>query len=420
MRLNFLKCSTIVMLFFAAVSTCRGDEPDAAAESPATDPPTSAVAEIGESQLKQWVAQLASDQYRLRELSTTRLLLAGSAAVPALEAGLQDGDLETTSRILSVLRKLSVAFDPQRQTRDLAWESLERIGAAGASSAATRAQLAMDEVRDDRKQRAMEVLTGAGIFIGFGEYHLASSVVSNNYHMRIPKDWAGNVAALSWLKWLHGVETVILSGDKITADVVKHVANIPDLRNLVIRDTTITVDDLQGLTELSRLDHFQLVNVSAGDELIDTLAELPLRRGLTLFGTDISFEGSERLKTLFPNLDVQCRGGFLGVRCSPLNPNCEVGTVEPNTAAAEAGVRSGDVITKFGEFDVKSFADLQAAIAKHTAAEKPIPMLVNRIVEEQVEVELPKQDGQPTPKLIRTIRRQKTIPLTVKLKRQFP
>ncbi|QDS89674.1 hypothetical protein EC9_38740 [Rosistilla ulvae] len=417
MRLNLFKCSTLVILLVVAVSVCRGDEADTSPVAPAEQ--ASATANT-DAPMHRWVSQLSSPQYRLRELATTRLLLAGSAAVPALEAGLRDGDLETTSRILSVLRKMSVAFDPQQQTRDLAWESLERVGAAGASSAATRAQLAMDEVRDDRKERAMEVLTGSGIFIGFGEYHLASSVVSNNYHMRIPKDWSGNVATLSWLTWLHGVETVILSGDKITAEVVDHVATIPDMKNLVIRDTTISVDDIKGLIDLTRLDHFQLVNVSAGDEFIDTLAQLPLRRGLTLFGTDITLEGYERLKSSFPNLEIQCRGGFLGVRCSPLNPNCEVGTVEPNTAAAEAGVRSGDVITKFGEFDVKSFADLQAAIAKQTAAEKPIPMQINRIVEEQVEVELPNEEGEPTPKLIRTIRRQKTFTLTVKLKRQFP
>lgn len=400
MRLIFTKCSTFLLWIVVSVSIGHGEEP--------------------KNQLAQWVSQLSSSEYRQRELATTRLMLAGTDAVPALERGLQDGDLETTSRILSVLQKLSVAFDPQQQPHDLAWDALQRIGASGASSASTRATLAMDEVRNDRRDRALEVLTGSGIFIGFGEYHLASSVVSNNYHMRIPQDWQGKVEALSWLTWLHGVETVILSGDQITAKVVEHVANIPDLKNLVIRDTTVAAKDLESLAGLTRLDHFQLVNVPSGDELIDTLSQLPLRRGLTLFGTDITLAGYQRLKESFPNLEIQCRGGFLGVRCSPLNPNCEVGTVEPDTAADEAGVLSGDVIIKFGEFDVKSFADLQAAIAKQTAAEKPIPMLVNRIVEEQVEVELPKPEGQPTPKLLRTIRRLKTVPLTVRLKRQFP
>ncbi|QDV13624.1 hypothetical protein CA51_35150 [Rosistilla oblonga] len=418
MRLKLYTCSTLLFSIVAAVSVCRGDEADSATVDPAESSQPAADKDAAE-QMQRWVSQLSSPQYRLRELATTRLRLAGLAAVPALEAGLQDGDLETTSQILSVLRQLSLQFDPQHQDRDLAWESLQRVATAGASSAATRAQLAMDEVRDDRKRRAVEVLTAAGVFIGFGEFHLASSV-RNGYHMRIPKDWQGNVAAFSWLKWLHGVETVILSGDKITADVVRQVASVPDLKNLDIRDTTVDVEDLQGLTDLKRLDLFQLVNVPAGDELIDTLAQLPLRRELILFGTDISLEGSERLKTLFPNLNIQCRGGFLGVRCSPLNPNCEVGTVEPNTAAAEAGVQSGDVIIKFGQYDVKSFADLQSAIAKHTAAEKSIPMQINRIVEEQVEVELPQEEGEPTPKLIRTIRRQKTFTLTVKLKRQFP
>lgn len=373
---------------------------------------------ISADQLTTWVGQLSSGEYRQRELATLRLLAAGDQAVAALEAGLENGNLETTSSILALLRRLSVAFDPQASEVDIAGETLQRIATQGSSSAAVRANLALQEVRADRKGKAYEVLTAAGVFIGFGEYHLASSIVRNDYHLRIAKDWAGQADALYWFRWLHGVETVILAGDSIDADAVREAANIPDMKNLVIRDTKVTADQIRPLIDIHRLDHFQLVNVPAGDELIDVISKLPLRRNLTLFGTDITADGAERLKKSFPTLEIQCRGGFLGVRCSPLRPTCEVSTVEPGSAAMEAGVDPGDVIIKFGEYDVETFADLQDAISKHTAANKPIPLKVRRIVRE-VPDNIDSPDdlfGTPQP----YIDRPKVLTLTVKLKRQFP
>ncbi|MEZ6086683.1 MAG: PDZ domain-containing protein [Pirellulaceae bacterium] len=374
-----------------------------------------------EAKFEKWVSQLGSTDYRTREWASQRLLHAGVPAVEALEVGLSQGSLETTSRIISILQKLSTQFDPRQSDTDVAGESLARIETSGASSAALRAELALEEVRNYRKKQAFEALTSADVFIGFGDYHLASVIKENTYHLRVSQDWRGSVDALSWLSWLHGVETVILSGNRIDAKVIGNVATMPDLKVVIIRDTTIKPDDLKPLESLNKLDIFQLVNVPAGDELLDTLTALPLRRGLTLFGTDISLDGKARLEKHFPNLDIQCRGGFLGVVCSPATAVCEVGSVQPGTAAAEAGIQQGDVIVKFGEFKVERFADLQDAIAEQPTAEKPIPVVVQRIVEKLVEVTPDKpNDGDLRPTEMRVVRKVEEITMQAKLKRQFP
>ena len=92
--------------------------------------------------------------------------------------------------------------------------------------------------------------------------------------------------------------------------------------------------------------------------------------------------------------------------------------VTENSAALEAGVKVGDVIVKFGKYDVGPFSDLQFAISKHPSAAKPIPMQVIRTVDEVVRE--PSDPDSNLPTRARIERREKEITLMVKLKREFP
>lgn len=51
-------------------------------------------------------------------------------------------------------------------------------------------------------------------------------------------------------------------------------------------------------------------------------------------------------------------GPYLGVQADPNAKNAKIGEVYPNTAAAKAGIKVGDVITKFDGHDVADFAAL--------------------------------------------------------------
>ena len=374
--------------------------------------------EVPQQRIQKWITDLSSPVYRVRELASLRLLSAGEVAIPALEDGLVNGDLETTSRIIGVLRKLSASFNPLSKSKDLAWESLTKISVSGTSTASARARHALQEIRDERKEIAVEVLSSSGVFIGIGEYHLGSTVL-NDFHLQVPKNWIGNTDKLYWLSWMSGVQTVILAGDRIDAKVASYAAQMPDVRNLVIRDTNVDAEHINALKNMIHLEHFQLVNVAAGDELIDSIVELPILRSMTLFGTDITFKGRERLIEQMPAVDVECRGGFLGVHCSPLNHNCEVRSVTPQSAAEEAGVKAQDVIIKFGEYDVHEFADLQDAIGRHMATKTKIPMMVNRMILQEVdEGEGDEGEGDELRRRHKSVKQ--TITLQVTLKRIFP
>jgi len=109
--------------------------------------------------------------------------------------------------------------------------------------------------------------------------------------------------------------------------------------------------------------------------------------------------------------------GFLGVAVSPANRDLGpelrdhlrapdggalAETVSPNTPAARAGVRDGDVIVKFGERQVSSFTDLEKAVAV-TKPGSTVPVDVIRdgkpvrlnitVIERPADAEMPASRG---------------------------
>lgn len=70
-------------------------------------------------------------------------------------------------------------------------------------------------------------------------------------------------------------------------------------------------------------------------------------------------------------------GAFLGVQSDQQAPDARVAYVQPRSAAARAGIKAGDVITKFDGKDVKTFTDLVAMIAKKKQGDK-VKIVVQR------------------------------------------
>ncbi|MEM9187514.1 MAG: trypsin-like peptidase domain-containing protein [Planctomycetota bacterium] len=55
---------------------------------------------------------------------------------------------------------------------------------------------------------------------------------------------------------------------------------------------------------------------------------------------------------------------FLGVTCNPREEGCRVTQVMPGMPAERAGIKVGDVITRYGETEIASFAELAAQVLK--------------------------------------------------------
>jgi hypothetical protein len=126
----------------------------------------------------------------------------------------------------------------------------------------------------------------------------------------------------------------------------------------------------EGLVHVARLGHIHTVSIrraAISNEGIERLARsMPSLRFLELYGMGIDQDQQQDLQQQFPSikLDVR-RGAFFGVRGTHGTPLAEIQGVEPGSAAADAGLKVGDVVTKVDDVEIQSFAELTTEIAKH-------------------------------------------------------
>src|SRR5262245_37633935 len=120
-------------------SSLRADE----ALTPATTAPAeaqekpSAPPAASPDEIKQWIAELASDQFEVREAATKHLETAGAGAVAPLSRAALGGELETTYRALQALE--GIARVSERETFESVQSVLERLAESPRRSVARRA-----------------------------------------------------------------------------------------------------------------------------------------------------------------------------------------------------------------------------------------------------------------------------------------
>lgn len=334
----------------------------AVGQSPLTPEPP----ESKETPPEQLVAQLADPSYLRREIASRQLLAAGEAAVAPLEAAMRRGDLELVERGTVILQDLAVLETPSENNS--AWKALSRLEKSGPGAAASRAGTAKSMVRSERKERARSRLVAAGVELGPQVLTLDSRQELLDV-VRFPADWAGDEEVLQWLPWIYGATTAVVEGASASAEVLSAIGRMPNIRLVQIRDAEVSAEAIAGLAGLERIDTLEMLFVGLGDESEDltAIADLPLRHTLVLTGTDFDEQDVERLRKQLPGLAITfSHGGFLGVQCEPLGPICEVNEVVPGSAAERAQMMRGDVIVKFGEHPVTTFADLQKAVRQYT------------------------------------------------------
>ena len=134
---------------------------------------------------------------------------------------------------------------------------------------------------------------------------------------------------------------------------------------------------MQSLTQL------WIYGANVNDEAVKHLAPLKQLTDLQLYGTGISDTGLERLKQALTSTTIDHRkGGLLGVSGNRLQKGggCLVMTVAPNTAASQAGIQPGDIITKFDDKDVEDFDSLTGMI-KDKAGGDSVELEVQREIQ---------------------------------------
>jgi len=310
-----------------------------------------------------WAQDLGHDQYLRREKATRKLIGLGTSAVDSLVIAARSGDLEVVERSVNIIAEIAIVESPADDGG--AWDHLNLLASKGSGNTASRAELALSEIRVHRAIQARNALKAAGIFVGLDDFFLRS-YGQHRLLIRIDDQWNSDPKSLQWLRWLSGVENARVRGKAASREVLGQLIKIPNLKKISIADATIDEGTLEPLKDLKRIHSLEFRYVALKDEYGDLLASLPIRGSLELMGTGISSETVELMRQSLPGLQINhSQGGFLGVRCLDAQNVCEITEVVTGSAAQVAGLMPRDIIIKAGDAEVHRFSDLKDEINRH-------------------------------------------------------
>lgn len=236
-----------------------------------------------------WITDLGSPQYARREAAAKSLLASGHEALGPLAEAIEKGDFEVASRSVEIVRDMLASDD-----LDLAIAAekvLERAAECeGRGERLAAAALEFHQVGTAAAARERLEKLGAV----FRERPLVDEA---GIEVEFGPDWKGSSDDLRQLARVRGVACVGFHGVKLDA-------------------TAVAV-----LDRLHRLEQVEL------------------------FGTGLSEQSIAALAKKIPDAQLDVRkGGKLGVGARAFGGPCEIRTIEPGSAADQAGIRPGDVI----------------------------------------------------------------------------
>lgn len=281
-----------------------------------TSPPSIAPQQAAsDQQIAAWVAELDCNQYRVREAATQQLVAASAAGLDPLLAAANSKRPEPADRAVWIMRQLLSTPDI-----DLRQQVLEHLVLVeNRPQVVEEAKAGLAEIQHQFAVRAIEQLGG----------HYLEEGVDQKSGQPMPKRvvlddrWHGGDAGLGHLTKLRAVPLVTIIGTELTS---------------------------KGLAQLARVDSL---------------------RTLQLYGTRLEDADVAELQKQFGQVKIDFRrGGLLGVRGTEGSATADVQSVQPNSAAAAAGVLPGDTIRKIDGKTIADFAQLTSEVAKHRAGDE--------------------------------------------------
>jgi hypothetical protein len=135
---RFVWSSAVIALI--GLSTATAFAQDAGANKSPSDRPNDGVAAAAPSLdlIRQWVKELDSDEFEVRQAATRKLIEAGRAAIEEVAKAAEGNSLEVTSRSIEILAKLLASDDEGVKTA--ARRALEQLARSPNRSAAQRAE----------------------------------------------------------------------------------------------------------------------------------------------------------------------------------------------------------------------------------------------------------------------------------------
>jgi len=310
---------------------------------------------------------MASDDYSQRQLATILFTRHKAEAVPFAISALENARGEKADRLFQFLS--SIAADPNSPDGDIAYNAIEKVAAARTTSKGMRAQKILQVIGDEQRELSLDRLQRLQVELRDRYFQVISSRVYVRNALVIDATFPGTASDLECLKWLTDVEFVKLEGPEINRELLKHVAKMRGLKRLQLVQTELRSEDLEALTEAPDLDLLEIIYSTIGDEAVDVLSRVPVLGDFYLFGTNLTQDGQQELRSRIDGVDfVFARGGFLGVQCQATSV-----IIDMVSGAAEiAGLRRNDRIRRINNIPVVVFEDLRRELAKFAVGEQVV------------------------------------------------
>lgn len=101
------------------------------------------------------------------------------------------------------------------------------------------------------------------------------------------------------------LKVVDLKGTVGVRQSLQELTRLKSLRMVVLSGSDVRDEDMQILTKIYGLRHIWMTNTKLTDKCVDDLARIDRLELIKLDGTEISAEGTERLRLLKPNVKIE-------------------------------------------------------------------------------------------------------------------
>ena len=262
------------------------------------DAPVTSDAQIG-----QWIAQLGSEKFKVREQATRALIKAGLTALPAVVEATESRQAEVRDRAFAILSAFAQSND--RPTENAALAAAGDILRSQDRQRVTQAK----RILAYRRIRAVQILLKLGArFDKPDSIQLSGKPVTDEHmvHLGLLTDLrivnlAGTQitdAGLAQLKAFSNLDELHLTDTKISDAGLAHLRDLTTIRHLFLRDTKVTDEGLKHLRGMRNLVQLRLQRTAVTDEGLAHLKGLKTLKLLFLDETRVGDAGMKHLAGL--------------------------------------------------------------------------------------------------------------------------
>jgi hypothetical protein len=319
---------------------------------------------FGKQTVSSLIDKIQSDSYASREIAYQLLLSRPDEAIKPIEESLPKVDHDAATRLIRLLG--AWATRPDSGNGIQAWESLQRLSSGGVTSNSQLARYHSSAIALEQSEVAAKKLNAMSAFIGTEMVQVVTAAKYDLCILRIDDNFRGTANELRSARWLLDPVLVRLDGKRIDREWLEKIIDMPNVKTVQLKHTSLTAEDIQLLRNMKTLDTLEILYMPLDDTAIESIGSLPIWGSLRIFGTNISPSALPKLESLLEGTQVVFGlGGFLGIQSNAMT--LEVSQVTPGSGADKGGMMVGDRILSIDGKLLQNFEELRKELGKSPA-----------------------------------------------------